>query len=67
MKDIMVKFKFMICCLLLSSFFIDAADSAVPLIDGERHIVLLSCSYNNAKYYQRNLDSVFVRLIKHIV
>lgn len=33
--------------------------NSVPLVDGERHIVVVTCSYNNAAYYQWNLDSIF--------
>lgn len=33
-------------------------DNAVSLFNGERHIVVVVCSYNNAAYYKWNLDSV---------
>ncbi len=49
--------------LLLFSFSFLQADSSkieVPLSQkGERHIVVVTASYNNAKYCLRNLDSVF--------
>lgn len=32
--------------------------SSAPLLHGERHIVIVTCSYNNNKYYKWNLDSV---------
>lgn len=32
---------------------------SVPLINGERHIVVVVASYNNADYFQRNLGSIF--------
>jgi glycosyltransferase involved in cell wall biosynthesis len=35
---------------------------AIPLNEqGERHIVIVICSYNNAQFYQWNLDSVFAQ------
>ena len=39
--------------------------NAVPVVDDERHIVVMVCSYNNAKYYQWNLDSVFEQQYKN--
>lgn len=39
--------------------FDDVSAISVPLIDGERHIVVVIASYNNAEYFQRNLGSVF--------
>lgn len=35
--------------------------SSVPLLNGERHIVVIVCSYNNSKYYKGNLDSVLMQ------
>lgn len=35
--------------------------SSVPIINGERHIVVVTCSYNNSKYYQWNLDSILAQ------
>jgi Glycosyltransferases, probably involved in cell wall biogenesis len=30
-------------------------------VDGQKHIVIVVCSYNNSKYYQWNLDSIFAQ------
>lgn len=57
-------------CLLLISFvspllcdsgisYASVGRGPVPLINGERRIVVVSPSYNNARYYQKHLDSVF--------
>ncbi len=35
--------------------------NSVPMLDDERHIVVVVCSYNNEKYYKWNLDSVFAQ------
>ncbi len=35
--------------------------SSVPLLNGERHIVVVICSYNNSEYYKWNLDSVLAQ------
>ncbi len=39
--------------------------NSVPLLDGERHMVVVICSYNNEKYYEWNLDSVFAQEYKN--
>jgi len=39
--------------------------NSVPIVDGERHIVVLICSYNNEKYYKWNLDSVLAQEYKN--
>lgn len=31
---------------------------SISLVDNERHIVIVTCSYNNAEFYKWNLDSV---------
>lgn len=36
-----------------------------PIIDGERHMVVLICSYNNERYYEWNLDSVCAQEYKN--
>jgi glycosyltransferase involved in cell wall biosynthesis len=35
--------------------------SSVPILNGERHIVVVVCSYNNSEYYQWNLDSILAQ------
>ncbi len=48
--------------ILFAFIALQARDTQItaPLSEkGERHVTILSCSYNNARYYQRNLDSVF--------
>lgn len=80
----MVKFRFMIYFLVLSSFFVESAIGAdanifnsflsdgtykqdkwlansVRIINDERHIVVVVCSYNNAAYYKWNLDSILAQ------
>ena len=32
---------------------------SIPMFDGERHMVIISCSYNNEGYYKWHLDSIF--------
>lgn len=39
--------------------------NSVPMVDDERHIVVVVCSYNNEKYYNWNLDSVFAQQYKN--
>ena len=39
--------------------------ASVPIIDGERHIVVVTASYNNREYYKKNLDSVFSQQYKN--
>lgn len=39
--------------------------NSVPLLDGERHMVVVICSYNNEKYYEWNLDSVCAQEYKN--
>ncbi len=35
--------------------------NSVPNLNGEKHIVVVTCSYNNSKYYQWNLDSILAQ------
>lgn len=35
--------------------------NSVPEIDGEKHMVIVVCSYNNRPYYKWNLDSVLAQ------
>jgi glycosyltransferase involved in cell wall biosynthesis len=35
------------------------ANDLIPLVDGERRIVVVTASYNNRQWYRKNLDSIF--------
>lgn len=38
---------------------------APHMLDGQRHLVVMVCSYNNAQYYKGNLDSILMQEYKN--
>lgn len=47
------------CAVFLMCVMRGYLQPGAPIINGERHIVIVIPSYNNSKWYQANLDSVF--------
>lgn len=48
----------LICAIFIVNFGRAYLQPSAPIINGERHIVVIIPSYNNSKWYKQNLDSV---------
>lgn len=47
------------CCVLAAIHYGSTARADIPLVNGERYMVVIIPSYNNSKWYALNLGSVF--------
>jgi len=64
MKKIMRSFAVILAVLAVFIYADTGHRFPQKLVRGERHIVVVITSYNNAAWCKRNLDSIFIRSTK---